>query len=52
MKQELELIHIFFGVGGGKCSGCGTNLTPQNESIANGGQCQNCDPECNDDSDD
>lgn len=40
---RTELIRICFGVGGGKCSGCGKELTPENESIENGGTCQECD---------
>lgn len=26
-----------------QCSGCGIELTPQNESIINGGFCKDCD---------
>lgn len=40
---RTELIRIYFGVGGGKCSGCGTELNPENESIENGGTCKECD---------
>lgn len=25
-----------------RCSGCGCNLTPYNESIIDGGMCKNC----------
>ena len=46
---KIEEIGIYFGVGGGKCSGCGTNLTPKNESIENGGTCKECDAQNNDD---
>ncbi len=42
MKQKLDMIRIYYNPDEGICSGCGTSLNPENESIENGGQCKDC----------